>query len=157
MKCYTHPENDGVSTCKECGKGLCPPCTNKYSLPLCDSCGMDIAKFRKNIVYKNIILTLIFGALGLFMTTSGTHHASLASIVGGTYALAAFPWGWSALTKITPKIFLFMPIAGWIFYFMVKGFIATWVGLVAFPWMIFLNVKEWFRIKGLQSAANSLN
>ena len=29
--------------------------------------------------------------------------------------------GWKTLTRITPQVFLFLPILGWVFYFLVKA------------------------------------
>ena len=34
MNYYNHIDQPGVSTCIDCGKGLCSECSNKYN-PLC--------------------------------------------------------------------------------------------------------------------------
>ena len=31
MNCYNHSDQPAVSTCIDCGKGLCSECSNKYT------------------------------------------------------------------------------------------------------------------------------
>ena len=45
-------------------------------------------------------------------------------------------FGWKALNRITPSIFLIMPVVGWIFYFTIKFIIAYFVGVVIAPYKI---------------------
>ena len=49
------------------------------------------------------------------------------------YALAGLPCGWHALSAIQPRMFLFLPIIGWVIYFVIKFFLSYCVGLVAMP------------------------
>ncbi|MDO5671547.1 MAG: hypothetical protein Q4G30_01640 [Actinomycetaceae bacterium] len=46
---------------------------------------------------------------------------------------AGIPAGWRSLTKITPDVFLFLPLIGWVIYFGVKAVLAVIVGVVALP------------------------
>ena len=51
MKCYKHNDRDAVASCKECGRGLCAECSNKYVYPYCDNCrdlvkGQEIGELR---------------------------------------------------------------------------------------------------------------
>jgi hypothetical protein len=63
------------------------------------------------------------------------------ALVAG-YVLAGIPSGWVALNKIRPNIFLFLPIIGWVIYFIVKFVLSYFVGLVAFPINIYKTIKE---------------
>ena len=45
-------------------------------------------------------------------------------------------FGWKALNKITPDIFLFMPIVGWLIYFFVKLLLSVLVGFFVAPFVI---------------------
>ena len=45
-------------------------------------------------------------------------------------------FGWKALSRITPDIFLIMPIGGWVIYFIVKGLLAVVVGTFTAPFVI---------------------
>lgn len=45
-------------------------------------------------------------------------------------------FGWQALKKITPDIFLIMPIGGWLIYFVIKGILALIIGIFVAPYVI---------------------
>lgn len=42
MKCYEHPEIDAVIQCRNCSKGLCKSCAEKFNSPLCSICAQQI-------------------------------------------------------------------------------------------------------------------
>ncbi len=64
MKCHQHYDNDAVSQCVDCGRGLCPDCTSKWTIPICDSCNLSRASNDKKAVIKNIILMIPLFILG---------------------------------------------------------------------------------------------
>lgn len=45
-------------------------------------------------------------------------------------------FGWRALSMIQPNIFLIMPIAGWIFYVVIKAILGIIVGIFVTPYQI---------------------
>ena len=45
-------------------------------------------------------------------------------------------FGWRALAKITPEVFLWMPIASWLIYFLVKGILSIIIGAFVAPFWI---------------------
>lgn len=51
------------------------------------------------------------------------------------FAVCAY-FGWKSLNVITPNIFLFMPIVGWIIYCVVKGMISFFIGFIVAPFQI---------------------
>ncbi|MGC9352490.1 MAG: hypothetical protein ACP5D9_01560 [Mariniphaga sp.] len=53
--------------------------------------------------------------------------------------------GWKTLIRITPQVFLFLPILGWVFYFLIKAFLSMVVGLVAFPVRTIRNLALLFK------------
>ena len=55
--------------------------------------------------------------------------------------LAGVPWGWSALNRITPNIFLIMPIIGWVIYFIIKFALSMCIGIFVLPYQIFKIIK----------------
>ena len=46
---------------------------------------------------------------------------------------AALPAGWKALSGLTSKFFLVLPVVGWAFYFGIKIALSAIVGLVMLP------------------------
>lgn len=45
-------------------------------------------------------------------------------------------FGWKALDKITPDLFLIMPLGHWLLYWLIKGFLAILVGTFVAPFQI---------------------
>jgi hypothetical protein len=100
------------------------------------------------------VLTIVFGGIGFWLISLDVKAPVLNKILV-TYMLASLPWGWSALDRITPNIFLFMPLGSWVFYFMVKATLSMFVGLVALPLKIVTTLIEWRRVKKLKMTAVS--
>lgn len=53
--------------------------------------------------------------------------------------------GWKTLTRVTPQVFLFLPILGWVLYFLIKAVLSMFVGLVAFPVRMIKNMALLFK------------
>lgn len=51
-------------------------------------------------------------------------------------------FGWQALSKITPRVFLIMPVGGWIAYFVVKGALSFFLGVFVAPFIIAKKIVE---------------
>lgn len=49
------------------------------------------------------------------------------------YIFSGIVPGWNTLTRITPATLLFLPIIGWVLYFLVKLVLSLGVGLVMLP------------------------
>lgn len=50
-------------------------------------------------------------------------------------AVCAF-FGWKTLNMITPSFFLWMPLLGWVIYFIVKFFLSMVIGIFVAPFKI---------------------
>lgn len=153
MKCHKHYEYDAVSQCLDCGKGLCPECTNKYTTPICDNCNLIRVKNDKNILIKNMIITIIAFSIGVFIY--GIEGSTLFLTIVGALFFAGVPWGWSFLNKITPNVFLFMPILGWIFYFIIKFTLAWIIGIFIMPFKIYQIMRNIKKFNSLESYIKS--
>lgn len=57
-------------------------------------------------------------------------------IVAVIFALVFSYFGWQALSKITPNVFLIMPVGGWIAYYVVKGVLSFFLGVFVAPYVI---------------------
>jgi hypothetical protein len=102
MKCYKHYERDSVAQCIDCGKALCPECSNKFTKPICDQCELERIANDRRLLIKNSIIMVIMFIIG-FSLNEGT---PLATRLLAGYFFAGIPWGWSILTSITPGFFI---------------------------------------------------
>lgn len=57
-------------------------------------------------------------------------------IIGLIFAILLGFFGWKALGKVKPDIFLIMPIVGWILYFVFKGILSVLIGMFVAPFEI---------------------
>ena len=82
----------------------------------------------KRTIITIISCVVIWGiTYALWMSDSG--------LAGVTYFLCAF-FGWRALNKIQPSMFLWMSFAGWIVYFFVKFILSALIGFFVAPFEI---------------------
>jgi hypothetical protein len=148
VKCYQHINEDAISQCCDCGRGLCPECTNKWDIPICDACNYQRASADKKQAIKNLIMTIPLFFIGFILFPSQGDFST--KFVFG-YVCAGIPWGWSALNRITPNIFLFLPIGGWIIYFIIKFFISYFIGIIALPYKLYRFIKTYKKSQQIQN------
>lgn len=147
MKCYNHNDRDAVSTCLDCGKGLCSDCTAKYNPPICDQCQLTrISNYKTELIKNAVIMTVLF-LFGLF-SDGGSIVIAL--------ALAGMPWGWSFLNKLTPNVFLFMPIIGWVIYFSIKLALSMLIGIFVAPFQIYKLYNGFKQTQRLEQYSRSI-
>ena len=152
MKCSQHYDRDAVAHCVDCGRALCPECTNKWSIPICDTCNYNRAGNDKNQVVKNIALMVPLFILGFWIVPP--QGSFVLKFMFG-YLLAGLPWGWNFLNRITPNIFLILPIFGWVIYFIIKFSIALCIGEFVLPYKIFTLYKSYKNAKVIQENINN--
>lgn len=86
-----------------------------------------------------VLYVVILGLFTLLITTTyETSSGAPAVIMGICFGF----FGWKALNKIQPSIFLIMPIVGWIFYFVIKGLISVMIGMFIAPFVISKKITE---------------
>ena len=105
---------------------------------------------QKNASVKNFlcspagkgVLILIFYLVifGLFLLCASIFEN--AEYVALIFVAVFAYFGWKALNRITPDMFLFMPIAGWILYFAIKFFLAAFIGIFIAPFVISKKIVE---------------
>jgi hypothetical protein len=132
MKCHKHYEMDAVSQCIECGKSMCPTCTEKFSFPICDNCNLARLQQDRGLLIKNTVIMGILFIIGISLSEGGFFY----SLLFGCF-FAGIPWGWSALNRITPNVFLFMPLVGWGIYFIIKLMLSMMIGMFVTPFKIY--------------------
>ncbi len=149
MNCHKHTEQSAVAQCMDCSRGLCNECVSAYSMPICTTCNKKrIASERAQII-KEMLLTFGMGALlayFFYQWTNGGHSYPLLyniiSFVIPFYVFSGIIPGWQTLTRITPTVFLFLPIIGWLLYFIVKLVLAFFLGIVMLPIQTVRNVSR---------------
>lgn len=149
MKCYYHNGSDAVATCTDCGKSLCRSCAERYSPVLCPDCANErIQENKSNITTKLILSVVLFigGIIAFIIFNNGFNLEAF----GAAYCFAALPWGWGALNRVTPDIFLIMPIIGWLVYFIIKAFLAIIIGWIVMPIKIIKSISELKSLNSMQ-------
>lgn len=156
MNCYNHPQETAVAQCTDCGKGLCHTCAATYTFPICTDCNNKRIRNEKTDIFKELFITFGFGIIvayfnGKYIFFEGDFSHSLKSIIFyyifAIYAFSGIVAGWKTLTRITPAVFLMLPIIGWVIYFIVKLLLAFWLGLIMLPVRTFRNI---YRLVALQ-------
>lgn len=90
--------------------------------------GKKIAK-TVQIVVTFILYVIVFGTVA-----AGASNDNL-YLTWGVILVCAF-FGWKALNKIQPSMFLWMSWTGWLFYFFIKFLLSTMVGVFIAPYKI---------------------
>lgn len=132
MKCYHHPDRDAVAACMECGRGLCKECASYYTKPLCSECAVSKALHIKGNLEKACLLFAVLALLSLVVIAAAyAPEIPPARVLMSALFLACMPFGWYKLTEFTPRVFLILPVIGWIFYFIVKAAVSACIGPLA--------------------------
>lgn len=144
-------------------RGLYSECAGKWKPPTCDGCGVseyDVAVYKLKKIKKFAIIGLVCGILGAIAMIGGMSSSGL-SVNGGsavglfvvlglfvpvmcTFSLACIPVGWDKLSKFTSRLFLFLPLIGWVIYFFTKLMLSVTIGFFALPFEI-LKLKKIIR------------
>lgn len=153
MNCYSHPQEPAAALCTDCQKGLCVECASQYSMPICTSCNTARAKSEKMKIYQEFGLMLVFGIIG-YLYVDGIMASHMSRNILSTKILFIFFGagayaGWKTLNKITPRMFLFLPLGGWVLYFIIKLLASIVIGMIALPIWIFKNLMRLKELKNL--------
>jgi hypothetical protein len=153
MKCSKHNERDAVSQCVDCRKALCPECTNKFTLPLCDQCALNRINSEKQLFVKNSIIMVVLFVVGFFWNGQ---EGFFQRILTG-YFFAGIPWGWSILNNITPSMFLFLSWFGWLMYFFIKFALSVLIGMFVTPYKIYKIIKGLSNARALEDYTKGIS
>ncbi|WP_271782279.1 hypothetical protein [Aquimarina algiphila] len=116
------------------------------------------SRLQKKKIYNEFFVMLVVGLIiSFYMLYSNSIIASPTLkpsdiskgvlIFQGFYIGAALVAGWKALNRITPNIFLFLPIIGWVVYFVLKIFLSGVIGVFLLPIRLFLNIRKLYLFK----------
>ena len=150
MNCYNHHDRPAVAQCPDCGKGLCAECAAAYSIPICNACNRKRINVDKGHIITELLLTFGIGLLLAIpfarwinegLSTSDVVY-NVISYAIPIYVFSGIVPGWKTLTRITPAMFLFLPIIGWVIYFIVKLCLSVCIGLVMLPIRTVRNISK---------------
>jgi hypothetical protein len=146
MNCYYHIEQQAVSQCSVCNKGLCSSCSALFSPPTCPTCYNQRIKSIRSIVIKELLIMYGLGLVLTFllmkaniwnldfsMEKGNAFKQIIVMSIFTFYVTSGIAAGWKTLTMITPRVFLIMPLLGWALYFLVKFILSIFVGAVMLP------------------------
>jgi len=151
MNCFNHPRETAVAQCSDCGKGLCHDCSTNYTFPICNTCNKKRINNERVEIVKELLVTFSFGILVAYFTGQLWMFDSDYSFSMKTYVTyyiifiyiySGIVSGWKTLTRITPAVFLILPLIGWLIYFAIKLFLAFWLGLIMLPIRTIRNIAR---------------
>lgn len=140
MACFYHPNREATAVCNTCGKSLCTECGSLFQPPICVTCASEYADSVKSEMIKSIVISVILMVVGVLVTMNP---------IG--FLLAGIPYGWKVLNRITPAMFLWLPLVGWLIYFLIKLIVAYVIGMVALPVKLYQWITELSKVKKLQA------
>ncbi len=78
---------------------------------------------------------IIYGIMLISLESDST-------VVLSITALTCVIFGWRALNKITPNIFLIGTMKFWLFYYLIKGVLSVFVGVFVAPFQIAKMISD---------------
>ncbi len=113
---------------------------------------------EKRRIYNEFFVMFLLGLIGSFYmlySNSIIKNPMLKAsdiskgilIFQGFYFGAALVAGWKALNRITPSVFLLLPIIGWVIYFAIKISLSFVLGIFILPIRLFLMVRKLYFLK----------
>ena len=146
MNCYNHPDLPAVSSCIDCNKGLCIECSSRYTFPICVECNKNRISHERSEIIKDFFIIFGGGAVITFIVlsllNSQNRDLPIMSYIMFFYAYSSLVAGWRFLNRITADYFLFLPIIGWLIYFVIKFLISGFLGIFILPYRIYKNVTR---------------
>ena len=134
MACYYHNNREEVAKCIDCGKYLCSECASHINPPTCSSCAKQYAKKAQTELYQSVIIAIALLIVGIIFSIWIGNPTGMLFI--------GIPFGWRILNMLTPRFFIWMPIMGWVIYFLIKFLLSYIIGFIALPIYVFRQVKN---------------
>jgi TonB family protein len=143
LSCAQHTRAPAVAQCNSCQRGLCNECADAYEPPTCSSCAAGAFASERSDAIKQLLITGGLFLLGMWMgyglgsdpRWAPPYPRFFTSLLTG-YVVASVPSGWRALSRITSRMFLFLPLAGWVFYFACKLGASATIGPFILPFKL---------------------
>lgn len=82
-----------------------------------------------------VVLVIVIFAIFLWAIDLGTAATLIIAVICAVF-------GWKALNRITPNVFLWMSFAGWALYYFIKGFLSIFIGVFVAPFQLAKMISE---------------
>lgn len=167
VKCYNHYSLNAVSTCQECGKGLCPECTNRFN-SFCRNCVAGTINKKTGDVEKELgifiglfagafTFMLFFNSVGVPILKGDNFFPDLSKIlflsIVYAYQIAVIPIGWRLFSNKNTHYY-FVPT---IPYYLIRLILSIVIGVVIAPFVLIRLIKEYRTLrKNKQIVSSSL-
>ncbi len=144
MNCYIHPATPATATCQSCGRGLCSPCSARFTLLRCQHCIIEgdkavAQKTRTALAVTAIIFLAVFFLVGNLTTPHSQGPELRMRAVVALYVSFTY-WGYKFLSAHMPRLFIASPMV-WFFYFMLKFVLACLFGFLLGPFQLYKSVR----------------
>lgn len=155
MNCYNHTDRPAVAQCSDCGKFLCKECSMNRNPILCDDCIASLQYYKEKsekhlFVIAVVLFILQFLAFSIIMIVSHElSFAGLAEVFISSFLGAGIPYGWAKLNTLKEKLhfILFLPILGWIIYFVIKVMSSYCIGWFWFICALVNKIRAWKKFR----------
>jgi hypothetical protein len=99
----------------------------------------DLARQYKKLIAWSVILGLVGMWIGCSGSSSKVGPPPGGAVLGPLflgYFFAGIPWGWNTLSKVTSRIFLILPVMGWVLYIVYKIAGSMAIGWIVMPFKL---------------------
>lgn len=81
-----------------------------------------------------VVLTVVFAAIlySILLALGNTDNTVIFVII----CIGCGYFGWQSLNKITPNLFIWMPIGKWVAFYLIKGFLSIVIGVLVAPFWL---------------------
>lgn len=145
MNCIYHNNKQADCFCDNCRQPICRTCFNSLG-GYCVRCQKQL---NSEIIKRDIItlvLFVIFGIWGVVIALDSADMSVIERIVM-VICVSAIPLGWRGLNKITPNIFLILPLVGWLIYYFVKAVLSVLIGWILFIPQVIKIIKDFTDVR----------
>lgn len=96
---------------------------------------------RKDLIISALcfVLGIIVGIVDGSISSGSPSELILTALVCGAIG-GGVRYGWRALSFITPRVFIIMPIIGWVIYFLIKLVVSLFIAPFLFIIKTILNI-----------------
>jgi hypothetical protein len=164
MKCVHHNTTDAVSTCPDCGVGLCKPCTSVFSIPICARCNVaridnDERELNESFKLTRLAMLVAIVLFGLLCVLLISGQISFNSFVTSSFfaaMVAGIPAGRDFINTRFPRRYMGRTISEDFHLRSLRAVSYVMAGIVVAPFFLKNYAKRKKQIAALRSESDQL-